>query len=482
MTRTLVIIGAGFSGTLLALHVLRRAPAQTQVVLIERSRRFGHGLAYGSGNPNHLLNVPVARMSAFHDKPNDFLDWLHAHPAWGNSTPQCFVSRQAFGTYVRDLLKAELRRPNNASRLILVRGEVQSVQASGGVLSVRLDRARTVNADMAVLATGNFPPEPPRVADPSFYDGPLYRPDPWAPGVVEGLDPATPVLLIGSGLTAIDTVISLLDLGHIGPITALSRRGLLPLVHAEGSHRSWTGRAAFPSDAIALLQFMRRAAREAAGRGEAWQSVVDSLRPFTQDIWQSMPLRDRAAFLRHLRPWWDIHRHRMAPSVARRIAAAQADQQLRVRAGRIQSYHQVAPDRVEVHFRRRHRDGGAIDSLIAGHVINCSGPTSDYARTDDPLLRSILDNEMARPDVLRLGLDVTGTCALREASGAISRQLFAVGPITKAMFWEMTAVPDLRRQCEALATHLAGLLGGLPPRAAPEVPVVTLVDDTAVVK
>ncbi len=261
MTRTLVIIGAGFSGTLLALHVLRRAPAETHVVLIERGRRFGRGLAFGSGNPNHLLNVPVARMSAFHDKPTDFLDWLHAHPAWGNSTPQCFVSRQAFGTYVRDLLKSELRRPDNASRLILVRGEVQSMQANGGVLSVRLDRARTVAADIAVLATGNFPPEPPRVADPSFYDGPLYRPDPWAPEAVQGLDPATPVLLIGSGLTAVDTVTSLLDLGHTGPITALSRRGLLPLVHVDGAHRSWTSRAAFPSDAIALLRFMVRGAK-----------------------------------------------------------------------------------------------------------------------------------------------------------------------------------------------------------------------------
>ena len=463
MTRTLAIVGAGFSGTLLALHALRRAPAGTHVLLIERSRRFGHGLAYGSGNPNHLLNVPAARMSAFHDRPADFLQWLHKHPAWQDSTGHCFIPRHAFGAYIRDLLKTELRRPDISSRLVLVRGEVQCIQPDGAELALQLDRDRRLLADIAVLATGNFPPEPPRVEDPRFYDGALYRADPWEPGALHGLDPAAPVLLIGTGLTTIDTVISLLDRGHAGPITALSRRGLLPLRHADGPALPRDAVPSFPTSASALLRFMRDAARQAAARGGSWQSTVDALRPFTQDIWQSIPLRDRAAFLRHLRPWWDVHRHRMAPSVADRIAAAQASGQLRVRAGRIRAYGPESTGGVEVRFRLRSRDGGGEDTLTVGRVINCSGPSCDYERTNDPLLRTLLDTGMARPDPLRLGLDVTGTCALREASGAVSRQLYAVGPITKAMFWEMTAVPDLRRQCEALATHLAGLLGGLPP-------------------
>jgi uncharacterized NAD(P)/FAD-binding protein YdhS len=462
LTRTLAIIGAGFSGTLLALHALRRAPAGTQILLMERARRFGHGLAYGSGNPNHLLNVPAARMSAFHDRPNDFLQWLQAHPAWQDSTPQCFAPRQAFGAYIRDLVKTELRRPDISSRLVLVRGEVQSLRTNGAELSLCLDRNRTMAADIAVLASGNFPPEPPRVANPEFYDGPLYRPDPWAPAATNGLDSAAPVLLIGSGLTAIDCVISLLDQGHVGPITALSRRGLLPLVHTDSLPPGRNARPAFPTNAVKLLRFLRLSARQAAQRGEPWQGTVDALRPFTQDVWQSMQPADRAAFLRHLRPWWDIHRHRMAGSVAQRIAAARATGQFRVQAGRIQTYRTVSPELVEVRFRLRPRDGGTEQTLTVARVINCSGPTSDYERTNDPLLRALLDSQMVRPDHLRLGLDVTGTCALRDASGAVSRQLFAVGPITKGMFWEMTAVPDLRRQCEALATHLAGLLGGLP--------------------
>jgi uncharacterized NAD(P)/FAD-binding protein YdhS len=179
-----------------------------------------------------------------------------------------------------------------------------------------------------------------------------------------------------------------------------------------------------------------------------------------------MSLRDRAAFLRHARPWWDVHRHRMAPEVAVRIARARACGQLVVRAGRIRSYEADAADGIEVRFGLRPRDGGGTDAVRVARVINCSGPSCDYERTRDTLLRALLDGGRARPDPLRLGLDITGSCALREASGAVSRQIFAVGPITKGMFWEMTAVPDLRRQCEGLATHLAGLLGGMPPRGA----------------
>ncbi len=462
MTRTLAIAGAGFSGTMLALHALRCAPPGTAIVLIERGHWFGQGAAYTTGNPSHLLNVPAGRMSAFYDRPGDFLEWLHKRPGWENSTGQSFVSRQAYGAYIRHLLKTELRHDGSPSRLTLVRGDLQAIRRDGAALCLQLDRGRTIAADLAVLATGNFPPEPPVVADPSFYDGPLFRADPWGPAAFEGLAPQDPVLLIGTGLTAVDVVISLIDRGHSGPITAVSRRGLVPLPHASGPVPPRRALASYPSNPAALLACLRREAEAAMVLGCTWQATVDAVRPFTQDLWQAMTLRERAAFLRHLRPWWDIHRHRMAPAVAARMAAATASSQVRIRRGRIQEYRGADTDRVEVRFRLHPDEGGGTEGVLAARVINCSGPSSNFARARDPLLRSLLDTGLARPDALRLGLEVTGHCAVREASGAVSRQIFAVGPITKGMFWEMTAVPDLRRQCEAVANHLAGLLAALP--------------------
>jgi uncharacterized NAD(P)/FAD-binding protein YdhS len=197
--------------------------------------------------------------------------------------------------------------------------------------------------------------------------------------------------------------------------------------------------------------------------GGSWHSVVDELRPFAVDIWQAMPIDDKRRFLRHLRPWWDVHRHRMAAAVAERLDAARIAGQLRIQPGRIRSYD-VDGAVVRANFMPR----GATEpaSLTVSRVVNCAGPGADYARISHPLVRALLDLGTVRPDPLRLGLDVTGACALLDRGGAISRRLFAIGPVTKGRFWEMTAVPDIRRQCELLALHLSTLVK--PAATAPD--------------
>ncbi len=460
---TIAVIGAGFSGTLLALHLLRQTPAAVRVVLIERNPQFGRGLAFSSGNASHLLNVPAGRMSAFHDRPHDFLDWLKRQELpEGECAPteRCFVPRRQFGAYVRSLLNAELKRDESADRLDLVRGDVQAIDTSGRRMTVIMERDRAIPCDLAVLAIGNFPPEVPRVADPSFYDTALFRPDPWAPDAVTDLDPAAPVLLIGTGLTMADTVVSLLDLGHRGPIHALSRRGLLPRRHPGAVAALPADPISYPTALTALTRLLRREAAQATETGGSWHAAVDSLRPFTNDVWQAMPLRERARFLRHLRPWWDVHRHRLAAPVADRIDNARSAGQLRIHVGRIRRYTATEDGQVRVDYQVRATD--RIESVTVARVINCSGPCCDYDRIAHPLVQALLADGTVRPDPMRLGLDVSATCALMDRNGAISRRLFAVGPITKGAFWEMTAVPDIRRQCELLAANLAALAKTIP--------------------
>jgi uncharacterized NAD(P)/FAD-binding protein YdhS len=183
--------------------------------------------------------------------------------------------------------------------------------------------------------------------------------------------------------------------------------------------------------------------------------VIDQLRPFTQDVWTGMSLADRKRFLRHLRPWWDIHRHRLPPSVAARLDAALLSGQLQTDAGRIRAFS-VEGDRVLAVYRSRRCQGAR--TIAVARVVNCSGPGADYDRIQHPLIRQMMADGLVCPDALRLGLEVTPHCALKDRGGAISRRLFAVGPVTKAAFWEITAVPDIRRQCEFLALHLAGLV------------------------
>jgi len=460
----IAIIGAGFSGTLLALHLLRRCPGSVRIHLIERSPRFGRGLAYSTGNLNHLLNVPAARMSAFHDRPDDFLDWLRSGdtPAAGPVTPNCFVARKVFGDYIRHHLKEEFRRAaGRDGRLVLTRGEVIDLRPSHAGVLIAIDRDRYLEADIAVLAVGNFPPEPPPLADASFYDSDLYHADPWAPDAVDDLDMDDPVLLIGTGLTMVDTAISLLDRGHRGRIFALSRRGLLPRQHAAiPPPAAALIERPLPTTAAGLTRALREQIKEMAEVGGDWRAVIDGLRPSTQEIWQAMPVEERSRFIRHLRPWWDVHRHRIPPEVADRIEDSIARGQLVTAATRIRKM-QAVPDGVNITHRPRRAN--ADQHLFVRRVVNCSGPACDYERIATPLIRSLLDRGDIRPDTLRLGLDVSSLCALRNRRGEIWQRLYAVGPVTRPAFWEVTSVSDIRRQCETLAAHLSARLAAARP-------------------
>jgi uncharacterized NAD(P)/FAD-binding protein YdhS len=465
----IAVIGAGFSGTLLALHLLRRCPDGVRIHLIERRPCFGRGLAYSSGNLNHLLNVPISRMSAFHDQPDDFLDWLRlqGEASGSSASPSGFVARKLFGDYIRDHLKTEFRRAGRrGGRLVLTRGAVLDLQVGRAGVTLHIDRRRRVQADIAVLAIGNFPPEPPPLADPRFYDSDRYRPDPWAPEALADLSPADPVLLIGTGLTMVDTAISLLDRGHAGRIHALSRRGLLPRRHVAASMAPATlMEPCLPTTAGRLTRRLREEIALLDRAGGDWRAIIDGLRVATQDIWQAMPDAERRRFLRHLRPWWDVHRHRMPPVVADRIELAVGRGRLTIGAARIRRM-----DTASGWVRVTHQSGrtASPECLFVRRVINCSGPGCDYARIADPLIRALLDRGDVRPDALRLGLDVSSLCALRNRRGEIWQRLYAIGPVTRPAFWEVTSVPDIRRQCEALAAHLsARLAAGLSARPEP---------------
>jgi uncharacterized NAD(P)/FAD-binding protein YdhS len=284
----------------------------------------------------------------------------------------------------------------------------------------------------------------------------LWRGNPWTPGALAALDTDAPVLLVGTGLTMVDTVVALLDAGHIGPIHALSRHGLLPQRHSSLSAAPIALATPLPTGLSALMRFIRCEIACSQEAGIGWQSVIDALRPSIQILWRGLSVSERGRFLRHLRALWDVHRHRMPPAVADRIAAAQTSHQLRIHAGRITGLS-IEDGAANVSFRQR--TTGVERALRAARVIDCTGPGADVTQSSDPLMQTLLRGGMARPDALRLGLDVTDEGALLTRSGAPSRRMFAVGPLTKGATWEMTAVPELRLQCRDLARVLGSRLG-----------------------
>lgn len=418
------IIGAGFSGTMTAVHLLDRG---VRVTLVDRSGRFGEGLAYGTARPEHLLNVRASSMSAFPDRPEHFARWLETR---GHGSDASFAPRRLYRTYLHELLDAA------GDRIERVTGE--AVALDDGVL---LASGARIAADAVVIAAGNLPPEPIRMLEATPL--PMVN-DPWSAegraALAELAGQSGDVLIVGTGLTMIDTVLSLDALGYTGRMIALSRRGLVPRAHA----------AVAPVEIVApehlspggLVRWIRQRAR-----GADWRVVVDSLRPITAAIWRGWTRDERGRFLRHLRPWWDVHRHRIAPEVSTKIEALIADARLIVRAGRI-----VEVSDKEVSIRRRGREG--VERLPVAGIVNCTGPQGDLRRTGDALIRDLLARGMATTDAQGIGLAVDQNLHVVPRGPGPAFPIYAIGPMTRGTFWETVAVPDIRAQ----AKHLAAVI------------------------
>ncbi|MBI0473860.1 FAD-dependent oxidoreductase [Sphingomonas sp. MA1305] len=440
MIRHVAIVGAGFSGTLQAINLLRHdGPRAT---LIERAPVAGLGVAYGAAQPSHLLNVRAGNMSAFPDDPDHFVRWLGGRGMV--DAAGTFVPRVTYGAYLRDLL--EEARARAGDRLTVVQNDVADIVAADEGASVMLADGERIAADAAVLAVGNLPPHDPPGLDPATLST-RYRNDPWAPGLSDGLSDADTVLVIGTGLTMVDVALTLDAQGFGGRIVAVSRRGLLPREHAPPAPNPDRLRERPATVASALVAMVR-------DRGEriGWRQAVDELRPFTQGMWANASGAERARFLRHLRPWWDVHRHRIAPPVAARLAAMIADGRLHLVAGKTAGFVE-RPDGVAVTWRPRGSD--ATEIIVAQRIVNCTGPQGDLARTTEPLLRRLADRGTIRADAARLGIDVDAEARTIAADGAANDWLYALGPMTRGAFWEIVAVPDIRTQTWAVARKLS---------------------------
>jgi uncharacterized NAD(P)/FAD-binding protein YdhS len=450
--QVIAIIGGGFSGTLIAVNLLKKATIPLDIYLIERNSSIGVGIAYSTQQGCHLLNVPANKISAFADDPDHFYRWLQCHFD-RTVQPDAFVSRRWYGQYVQSILNEAKERSAATVYFEPMTAEALSIQPDGPKLRILLDSGIVLSTDQVVLAVGNLPPSDPVVADPSFYRSPRYVRSVWSNESLSDLDPAAPVLLIGSGLTAIDTVLSLRRQGHRGTIHLISRRGLLPQPHRSTSrkNRHWKMSNSMPLTMPALLRHLRQQVDRAVAAGGDWRDVIDALRPHTQALWQKLSLAEKRRFLRHLRPYWEVHRHRLAPAIAQTVATLLQSGAVHLHAAHIHSYDE---DLTGVNVTIRHRGSHQLETLRVQRVINCTGPACDYCQSSHPLLTSLVVAGLVRSDALKLGLDVATSGALIAADGKPSSQLYTLGSPCKGLLWETTAVAEIRSQACALAEQL----------------------------
>ncbi len=440
MSSHICIVGCGFSGAVVAVQLLRGAPQPDAISIFDASGRFGPGLAYGTSTPTHLLNVRASGMSALPDQPAHFLEWARARDA--SVSAHSFLPRGLYGRYIEMLLRDSIASAR-ATRVELVAEAVEDVLREGDEWRV-ITAARAHAATHVVFALGNRAPAVPLAGWTPAFDH--YIADPWANGACERIAPTDAVLCIGTGLTMVDIAVSLAARGHTGVMTAVSTRGLLPQIHQR------TAAPPTPADQPhgPLRHLMRAVRAEAALRtGGSWHSVVDGLRPQTPAIWQRLTARERAQFMRHVRPFWDVRRHRMAPEIGARVHELQARERLRVRAARIVSVTE-RDDGFDTAVRPR--GGGSIETIRTRWIVNCTGPASDLARANDPLTRNLLARGLLRADAAGLGLEC-GWPALTAPD-----QLYWVGPFRRSEFWEATAAPELRAHAAETASAIRATL------------------------
>ena len=455
-SKTICIIGGGFSGVMVAVHLMRESKSPIHLVLVNSGYPLSKGIAYSSYSNKHLLNVAARNMSAFPDQPDHFLRWIKGHENYGvidhEKLPGMFLPRNIYGHYLKDVFDAAIRNKKDHVTISFVHDEAIDIEHSGLMAHVYFRISPTVVAHQVVLATGNQVPQDPYLEDTSFYQSNHYFKNPWTQESVNNLDTNKDVLIVGNGLTMVDVVLGLREKNHQGKIYSLSPNGFRILPHRTISpYTELVEEIRPPYDLNKLVSLFRKhlaILRREGGNGEM---LVDTLRPLTQMIWQTWSLNEKKRFMYHIRHMWGVARHRLPMQIHALIQEMILDDKLEIIAGRLKSITEVN-DQIAVNFIRR--SDQKPYSITVDRVINCTGPQTDISKIKQPLIQNLFNRGLIDADEMKLGMRALPDGTIIGRNGMPSDSLFTIGSNLKGVLWESTAVPELRLQAKNLSKKL----------------------------
>lgn len=448
----LVIAGNGFCGMMTAVHLIRNSVSPIRISLVGDAPVPGRGPAYITRNPEHLLNVTAAKMSCYPGQPGHFSEWLSSIDGLPSFDPQQFFApRKLYGDYLEEVWNKAVKEKPGFVSLEIIHSRITNVEGEAP-FTIHLENGPKLEADALVLATGNEIPATPEAIAKSGVQAPLYFNNPWAEAATA--DPGKDdILIVGNGLTMVDTVLSLTSRKFEGRIWSLSPHGFSMLPHRfPGKYNGSLVNDLPASYSLSqLFHLFRKHIRLAESEGLPPESVVDSLRPVSQQLWMGLSIQDKQIFMRHLRHWWGYARHRLPAEVFDRINTFKQSGRLKVVRGYL---GQVMPEDGKLNVSFYNSAEHAQHRLSFGRIINCTGPATDITRSSNPLLRNLLERGLIRPDEIKLGIDTGVSGAVIGSSGKISSSVYALGNLLRGKLWETTAVPELCVQAAALADLL----------------------------
>jgi uncharacterized NAD(P)/FAD-binding protein YdhS len=451
------VIGAGATGVALVVQLVRSLPAGSRVLLVGTPGETARGVAYGTALPLHLLNVRAGRMSALHDDCDHFVRWLAAARWSGggeDELAETYAPRTVYGSYLLDTLHREIAAARGRVRVDVIEDRVAELAFGEGVYALRTEDGTGARAAAVALCLGHGAPAfpiPSEAVDPAARGRMIA--DPWADRRLEAINAEARVMIVGTGLTMVDQVLMLAARGHRGPVTAVSRRGLVPAAHLDRRTEPVALDIANCTTGLrSLVGAVAAAARSARAAGGDWRAVIDGLRPVTRDVWLSLGPADRRRFCRHVECIWSVVRHRMAPEIAARLDGFRNTGRLDIRAGRIVAVRGTGGG-LAVGIRAR---GESTVSLHAfDWMINCAGVGRLPVNAAEAPLGSLVAAGLLRADPLGRGIEVSEIGAAVGRSGSLTPGLYALGPIGAGSLLEITAMPDIREQCATVARSIA---------------------------
>jgi uncharacterized NAD(P)/FAD-binding protein YdhS len=443
----IVIVGGGYSGSVLALHLARQLGSGSTVAIIEPRAEWGAGLAYSTLEDDHKINVPADRMGVSAQPKDRFDNWLKEHhpELVGDGHPEhSYVARRWFGVFVRERLAETLARTDaKVSHLRATATDARQIE--GGIEISLAERGPPVRGHLVAIATSHGVPAMPAAVPQSLRTLPKFIDNPWQNECLAEISPDDDVLIIGTGLTMADVAALLLQRGHRGRITAMSRHGLLARKNGPSAAPRDLDFATWPEAPLTTYVKMIRAEIACIeGTGGSWRNVFTALREQSERLWSKLPIEEKRRFLRHLKCFYDVHRYRMAPETAELIEAARSKGQIEILAAGLSSVRREA-DGFSIAFKRR--GSAAIERAAASAIVNCTGPKQQLRADSSHFLGALIERGLISTDPLGLGvavdheLRIIGQC----------RNLYALGPLTRARFGDTVGAPEIMAQAERLA-------------------------------
>ena len=451
------IIGNGFSGLMVARHLIDLGDTSLSISIFEKQHEPGRGIAYSPQSEKVLLNVVAAKMSAFPDKPTHFVEWLSKQIQFLkddlNLLANSFVSRALYGNYLHDLwIETKQIAQTKKIHLELLNLEITDLFCAEKTVHIHTKNNEFL-VDKVILATGNqLPGNPKELTGDSMLSNRYFQ-NPWNYSLNQ-VDPKKPIFILGNGLTMVDTVMQIREHKLTNQIVSLSPHGFHILPHRNFTYTlpDWISELPPSPTLLQLVSAINKQFKALHKHGISAEPLIDSIRPHTQRFWRGFSQHEKKRFMRHFRHLWGLARHRLPFVTYDIIQKERINGSLSIKSGKVISAKPVENGIQIIYFDKTSKQN---QTILAEALINCTGPESDITKTNSSLLQNCLKKGYIQQDDLKLGLSTNiNTFETINAAGKENEKIFAIGNLLRGELWESTAVNELRSQAKNLASAI----------------------------